>query len=535
MADRDPLTKQDIVRDLRALGVGPGMTIMVHSSLSALGHVEGGAETLIEALIEAVGPEGTVAMPAMPGGGVFDIETSPSAVGTVTEAFRTYPGVKRSFHPSHSACAIGPRADFLLDDTLDHPTAIGAESPWGRLSRLPEAHVLLLGVDQDRNTLLHHPEEIIRAPYLNTIERRYLDEDGNVQTKTLELFPGPHRDFIGLEPVIRESGAMRIGKVGNAVARLMHAMTTVEAVTEALRKDRAAVLCDNPNCDDCVMQRAQIKAHDLAQYDFTASALLDELIDDLRDAATGGPEEHAGGLQAVWNEGMRSVELGPALTRQLIVEPQTTAGLAADLAEFDMSISCVHCGLTAQELFADEETVSGCVSDAAEIARSFDCELLKVTAPPQGTSAEEAVARLRAVCNAAGEDLCVIFENTPGSAWDSGEACDRILRALADDCNVGFAFNPAHFANVGEKPFLGTYRATKLKRDTRIIYATDGCFPGRPRYTLPAQGNGELKEVISIFRARSFDGFVTLKMGVREGTEEFRRQAAAFRRMLETS
>jgi aminoglycoside 3-N-acetyltransferase len=508
---------------------------MVHSSLSALGRVEGGAEAVIEALLEAVGPEGTLAMPAMTGGGIFDIDTSPSTVGAITEAFRNHSGVQRSFHPTHSACAIGPRAGYLLEDTLDHPTAIGAESPWGRLSRLPEAHVLLLGVDQDRNTLLHHPEEIVRAPYLSTVERRYLDEDGQVRTKTLEFFPGPHRDFIGLEPVIRESGAMRVGKVGRALGRLMHATTTVEAVTTALREDPAAVLCDNPNCDDCVRQRAMIKASNLAGYDFTTSVLLDELIDDLRDAATGPAGEHAGGLQAAWNEGIRSVELGPALTRQLIDEPQATAGLAADLAELEMTISCVHCGLTAQELFSDEETVGRCVSDAAELARSFDCGLLKVAAPPRDTGSEKAIQRLRSVCAAAGDDLTVVFENTPGSAWDSGAACDRLLRALADECNLGFAFNPAHFANVGERPFLGTFRNTKLKRHTRIIYATDGCLPGRPGYTLPLQGNGEVKEIVSIFRARNFDGFVTLKMGDRRGTDEFKQQAAAFRRLLATS
>ncbi len=535
MAETGTLTKQDIINDLRKLGVGPGMTLMVHSSLSALGHVEGGAQTLIEALLEAIGTEGTLAMPAMPGAGVFDPETSPSTVGSGTEAFRNWPGVMRSFHPTHSACAIGPRAQFLLEDTLDHPTAIGAESPWGRLSRLSDAHVLLLGVDQDRNTLLHYPEEIVRAPYLSTIERRYRAEDGSVATCCFELFPGPHRDFIGLEPIIMASGAMRVGKVGRALSRLMHAMTTVDAVVEALRKDPAAVLCDNPNCDDCVMQRAKIKAHTLAQHDFTASALLDELIEDLRDAATGPAGQHAGGLQAVWNEGIRAVELGPTLTRQLIDDPQATAGLAADLSGLEMTISCVHCGLTAQELFADEPTVGRCVSDAAEIARSFDCELLKVAAPPQGTSLEDSIARLRAVCGAAGEDLTVVFENTPGSPWDSGEACDRVLQALAQDRNIGFAFNPARFANVGEKPFLGTWRATKLKRHTRIIYATDGCFPGRAKYTLPLQGNAEVKEVISIFRCRSFDGFVTLKMGDRTGPTEFQRQAAAFRRLLETS
>ncbi|MGD9495324.1 MAG: AAC(3) family N-acetyltransferase [Armatimonadota bacterium] len=526
------LTKDDIVRDLRALGVGPGMTIMVHSSLSSLGQVEGGAETLIAALIEAVQPGGTVAMPAM-SSGVFDPATSPSNVGSVTEAFRHYPGVTRSFHPTHSACAIGPNTDYLLHDTLAAPTACGSESPWGRLSRLPAGYVLLLGVDQDRNTLLHHPEELVRAPYLSTIQRQYRAPDGSVRTKTLQWFPGPHRDFIGLEPLLRAGKAMRIGKVGKAVARLMHAGTTVEIVLDALRRDPAAVLCDNPNCDDCVMQRAKIKAHDLAQYDFTAAALLDELVEDLADARNGG--EHAGGMQAIWNEGINAVELGEALSAQLLSEEAAAEGFAAALADMGMSLSCLHCGLSAEEFMGETGATHARLAQAAATARRLGAPLVKVPSPPAGSDPDAATARLRQACAAAGEGMTVVFENQPGSAWDSGAACEAPLLALAAECSVGFAFNAAHFANVGEKPFLGTYRDTKLKRFARIIYLTDGCFPGRPTYTLPAQGNGEIKEVLSIFRARSFDGFVTLKMGDRRGAGEFRRQAAAFRRLLETS
>ncbi len=527
------LSKDDIVRDLRAVGVGPGMTIMVHSSLSALGQVEGGAETLIAALIEAVQPGGTVAMPAMPGGGVFDIATSPSTVGTVTEVFRHYPGVTRSFHPTHSACAIGPRAEYLLRDTLSQPTAVGSESPWGRLSRLPEGYVLLLGVDQDRNTLLHHPEELVRAPYLSTIERRYRDESGVVRTKIIEWFPGPHRDFIGLEPLLVEGKAMRIGKVGNAVARLMHAGTTVDIVVDALRRDPAAVLCDNPNCDDCVMQRAKIKAHDLAQQDFTASALLDELVDDLADAADGG--EHAGGMRAVWNEGIRALELGEAAGAQLLTSEGAADGFAATLAEMGMTLSCLHCGLSGEEFMGDAGMVADRLAEAAAMAVTLAAPLVKVPSPPAGINPDQATERLRVAAEGAGAGVTVVFENVPGSAWDSGAACEAPLLALAGEHDIGFAFNAAHFANVGEKPFLGTYRDTKLKRFTRIIYLTDGCFPGRPTYTLPAQGNGEIKEVLSIFRARSFSGFVTLKMGDRRGSVEFARQAAAFRRLLETS
>ena len=72
---------------------------MAHVSLSALGRVEGAADTVILALLDAVGPAGTLAMPAMSGDQPFNVHTSPSNVGAVTERFRTWPGVTRSLHP----------------------------------------------------------------------------------------------------------------------------------------------------------------------------------------------------------------------------------------------------------------------------------------------------------------------------------------------------------------------------------------------------------------------------------------------------
>ena len=517
------LDKQQLIDDLRALGVGPGMTLMVHSALSAIGRVEGGAETVIEALIEALGPEGTLAMPAM-SAGVFDINETPSNVGTVTEAFRKYPGVTRSMHPSHSACAIGPNADYLLEDSFDQPTCVGSESPWGRLSRLTEGYILLLGVDQDRSTILHYPEEIVRAPYLSNKTGRYLDEAGQEQEREYGLFPGPHRDFIGLEPMLLEGKAMKLGKVGMALCRLMHAGTTVELTVAALRKDPAAVLCDNPNCDDCVMQRAKIKAHDLGRHDFYTAAVLDELADDLADAS---------GLQTVWNEGIHWVELGEKLGGQLVSDEAAREAFAVELAAREMSVSCLHCGLTPEQ-FAAGSNLAERLDAASRVAAEMGIPLVKVPSPPAGTAPDLAAERLAEACRAA-TGVTVVFENLPGSCWDTGAACDAPLLTLAGERRVGFAFNPAHFANVGEKPFLGTYRATKLKRVTRVIYACDGCVPGRPRYTPLVGGTAEVKEVISIFRCRSFDGFVTLKMGDRRGAEAFKKHAEGFRKLLANS
>ena len=235
------LTKQEIVDGLKQLGVREGTVVMAHSALSAFGEVEGGAVTVIEALIEAVGPEGTLLMPAMASEQPFRIASSPSTVGTITDVFRSYAGTTRSLHPTHSVAGIGPMVDQLIAGHIDQPTALGPQSPWGRMAQRDDAYILLLGCDQDRNTLLHCAEEAVDGAYLNTITRRYIDSEGHEQTKVLEKFPGPHRDFIGLDSLFENARAMNVGKIGTAVCRLMSARQTLMLAIEALRRDPAAV------------------------------------------------------------------------------------------------------------------------------------------------------------------------------------------------------------------------------------------------------------------------------------------------------
>ena len=85
------VTKDQIARDLRALGLENGDVVLMHSALSALGEVEGGADTVIDALLAVIGKEGTLAMPTM-SSGVFRRESTPSNVGRITEVFRQRPG-----------------------------------------------------------------------------------------------------------------------------------------------------------------------------------------------------------------------------------------------------------------------------------------------------------------------------------------------------------------------------------------------------------------------------------------------------------
>ena len=135
------VTKQQIVNDLIRLGITPGVTVMMHSSLSALGPVEGGAETVVDALIETVGPDGTLLVPAFrdsvwgdlseftnsdcqcpPADGMCTSE-QPGFQGLVPETVRQRRGSLRSCHPTHSWVGLGKSARRLLERHYLSPTS----------------------------------------------------------------------------------------------------------------------------------------------------------------------------------------------------------------------------------------------------------------------------------------------------------------------------------------------------------------------------------------------------------------------------
>src|SRR4051812_5407521 len=148
-------TKASVAADLQHLGVRSGQLLMVHSSLNNIGYVLGGAQAVVRALIEVLGPDGTLAMPAFspevsdpatwgdrPFEGnhlelaqnhvpVFDAAVTPTSMGAIAETFRTWPGVLRSAHPQVSVTARGPRAERII---TPHELAWGqgAGSPFER-------------------------------------------------------------------------------------------------------------------------------------------------------------------------------------------------------------------------------------------------------------------------------------------------------------------------------------------------------------------------------------------------------------------
>lgn len=173
-------------------GVEAGDTVCAHSSLSRLGYLEGGPGSLIDALIERVGPEGTVLMPSFPTSGSmlayieqgepFDWKNSPSKVGWITEIFRRRPDVRRSLHPTNAVCAWGKRAEEYLEGHERSETAYGSDTPFGRLSDDPRAKILM--IETHVHSYLHHLQERVDFPHLfleGHREAAYLDRDGTVR------------------------------------------------------------------------------------------------------------------------------------------------------------------------------------------------------------------------------------------------------------------------------------------------------------------------------------------------------------------
>lgn len=150
---------------LRALGVRRGGVLLVHTSFRAVRPVEGGPMALIEALKDALGPEGTLVMPTMTDGeSPFDPARTPTwQMGITAELFWRRPGVRRSGHPGGSFAAAGPHAEEICAPQPLSPPH-GPDSPVGRVHDL-DGQVLLLGVGHSESTTLHLAEAVACVPY----------------------------------------------------------------------------------------------------------------------------------------------------------------------------------------------------------------------------------------------------------------------------------------------------------------------------------------------------------------------------------
>lgn len=171
--------RRALLRAFDRIGLQGGDTVCVHSSLKSLGFIKGGPNEVIEALIETVGPKGGIMMPSFPltgsmagyldGGDVFDVRTTPSRSGALTEIFRLRDDVRRSLHPTNPVAAWGASAERILSGHEESNTPYGYGTPYGRLVEEERGYVLMMGTHI--HSLLHHLQERVEFPNL------FLNED----------------------------------------------------------------------------------------------------------------------------------------------------------------------------------------------------------------------------------------------------------------------------------------------------------------------------------------------------------------------
>jgi aminoglycoside 3-N-acetyltransferase len=268
-----PATVDSLARDLSNLGVRPGMTLLAHSSLSALGWVCGGDQAVILALEKILTRDGTLVMPAHSGLSdpahweyppvpeswwpvirrtmpAYEPDLTPTyGMGAIAEAFRRQTGVLRSDHPRRSFAAWGKHAHAV---TRDHrfDNTFGDGSPLSRLYDL-DAWVLLLGVGHDSSTSLHLAEcrasflgerrVVFGAPMLIGGQRHWVEAEEKISVSDVDDFPALGVAFFAANA---GSSRARAGTVGIGRALLLRqtalvdfAVAWMEANRSLLRKE----------------------------------------------------------------------------------------------------------------------------------------------------------------------------------------------------------------------------------------------------------------------------------------------------------
>ena len=252
---------------LAKLGLGKSLVI-AHASLKAFGHIEGGAETLLEALLDSV--RGVI-MPTFtyktmlnpdvgpPRNGItYGSETdlnkmaeayhpdmpADKMMGVLPETLRKHPKAKRSMHPIQSFAGI--RADAILNSqTIYNPLA-----PIGALAER-DGWVLLLGVDHRVNTSIHYAEKLGgRMQFI----RWALLQDRVVECPG---FPGDSEGFEAIAPAV-EKYTRRV-EIGNALVQAVHLNSLIKVVVDELNKNPFALLCQRQDCERCNAVRWSIK------------------------------------------------------------------------------------------------------------------------------------------------------------------------------------------------------------------------------------------------------------------------------------
>lgn len=256
LTEERSVSKEQIIEDLRKMGLKKGDHLAVALSFKSIGYVEGGSETFIDALLEVVGPEGTIMMNAftysfpiqkISSDYIFDVEKTAPYTGFVPRTMIARKDAVRSRHPTCSVVSIGKMADYL---TCGHNETSNAFLPFEKLAKIGGKY-LGIGLN-DRLVGIRHEAQrragLFVVPFFWGVQFR--NSKGKIKV-FIRLATPCVKKLPKLVPKLERLGAVTRGRVGNADSIIGTASEIIDKMSFALKNDPTLNLCDDWFCIKC--------------------------------------------------------------------------------------------------------------------------------------------------------------------------------------------------------------------------------------------------------------------------------------------
>ena len=245
--------------------VQPGMLLICHASFKKCKEEGLTPEGVITALQEKLGPEGTLVMPTFtycylnhPRHRVYDRNSTPGVLnGILSETFRTFPGTVRSNNPTYSVAVSGKYAELLTSGSADN-AGLGHGSSYENAFK-KGAHILLLNVGNNRNSMLHYAEIASGVPYNDIPFRESWGRNAltvNGEMHLIPEYPACSEEFSKFDgEFVRMGFAQDLGG-----SMLIDATDMVRYICGRIAVEKDVMLCHDIKCEPCRLRRERLKS-----------------------------------------------------------------------------------------------------------------------------------------------------------------------------------------------------------------------------------------------------------------------------------
>lgn len=240
------LTYHDLIGNFKAIGLQPGDTLLVHNSYKSFGGVDGGPQTVINSLLAVLGEAGTLIMPTFNfdfcKGIPWDVRSTPSHMGAITNIVREHPDAKRVFHPIYSFAILGKHAAYITEER--YKSSFGVNSLFGKLRQL-DGKIMIIGLSYTNSmTFFHHVEEIegVDYRYMKDFTGMVTDHNGVTNEGTFsmlvrDLDMGVITEVDPMGSLMEDAGIVNVRQVGESTVKLMKANDVYAFTAREMKRD----------------------------------------------------------------------------------------------------------------------------------------------------------------------------------------------------------------------------------------------------------------------------------------------------------